>query len=599
MLCAAVEFDTRVPSLCGRAHGDAARCHPTFALAFAIFDEPSWDAISPERPLRYWRLVEISQAGSQPLTTSPLRADERIVSYLKGLNHLDDRVTGLLAPLGAGQDGIALPPSQQKVVDAIIGRWKQSGGQDRPVVQLLGPDPGSKGLIAQQTASAIGCTLWHLPVELLPTGPAEIESLSRLWQRESLLLPLALYFDAHEFEGADIAVAAVRRFIDRAGGFLFLATREPWPRLARASIAIDIRKPTAAEQRGAWETALGDADHARRLAGQFDLNLPTISQIAAQELAAGKPAAKARGKRGDERRTSSGDDVGDRLWDACRAILRPRLDALAQKIEPRAGWDDIVLPDEQLRLLQQISAQVDHRSMVHDEWGFAARTSRGLGITALFAGESGTGKTMAAEILAAELRLDLYRIDLSTVVSKYIGETERNLRRLFDAAEDAGVILFFDEADALFGKRSEVKDSHDRYANIEINYLLQRMESYRGIAILATNARAALDNAFMRRLRFLINFPYPGRAERKLIWQKIFPTEVRLAELDYDWLARLNLTGGNIQTTAINAAFLAAEAGTPVSMEHILSAARTELVKLDRPINELDFRLPRSGGAAA
>jgi SpoVK/Ycf46/Vps4 family AAA+-type ATPase len=224
--------------------------------------------------------------------------------------------------------------------------------------------------------------------------------------------------------------------------------------------------------------------------------------------------------------------------------------------------------------------------------------NRGFGISALFAGESGTGKTMAAEVIANELHLDLYRIDLSAVVNKYIGETEKNLRRLFDAAEDGGMILFFDEADALFGKRSEVKDSHDRYANIEVNYLLQRMESFRGLAILATNMKSSLDQAFMRRLRFVVNFPFPGPVERKMIWERAFPKDDQeqsvsgtpIEDLDHDHLARLNLPGGNIHNVALNAAFLAARAGTAVTMPLILDAARTEFRKLERPVNEGDFR---------
>jgi SpoVK/Ycf46/Vps4 family AAA+-type ATPase len=216
--------------------------------------------------------------------------------------------------------------------------------------------------------------------------------------------------------------------------------------------------------------------------------------------------------------------------------------------------------------------------------------NRGLGISALFAGASGTGKTMAAEVMANHLRLNLYRIDLSAVVSKYIGETEKNLRRLFDAAEDGGAILFFDEADALFGKRSEVKDSHDRYANIEINYLLQRMEAYRGLAILATNMKSALDQAFMRRLRFIVNFPFPDADDRKRIWRKVFPPETPTEGLDYDRLARLNLTGGSIHNIALNAAFLAAQGNTPVTMVLLLAAARTEMRKLARPVSEADFR---------
>ena len=227
---------------------------------------------------------------------------------------------------------------------------------------------------------------------------------------------------------------------------------------------------------------------------------------------------------------------------------------------------------------------VRRRTTVYESWGFGARNSRGLGISALFAGPSGTGKTMAAEVLARELRLDLYRIDLSSVVSKYIGETEKNLRRVFDAAEAGGAILLFDEADALFGKRSEVKDSHDRYANIEVSYLLQRMEAYRGLAILTTNMKGALDTAFLRRIRFIVQFPFPDAASRAEIWRGIFPPETPTKRLDYDKLARLNVAGGNIRNIALNAAFLAADAEEPVRMEHLLRAARGEYAKLEKPL---------------
>ena len=280
----------------------------------------------------------------------------------------------------------------------------------------------------------------------------------------------------------------------------------------------------------------------------------------------------------------------DRLWTACLARTRPQLDNLAQRLEPRAAWADIVLPPVEKNLLRQIADQVGNRTRVYNEWGFARKMNRGLGISALFAGDSGTGKTMAAEVIANELRLNLYRIDLSAVVSKYIGETEKNLRRLFDAAEDGGAILFFDEADALFGKRSEVKDSHDRYANIEINYLLQRMETYRGLAILATNVKSALDTAFVRRLRFIVDFPFPGLVERKAIWRGVFPPEAKTRGLDFDRLARLNLTGGNIHNVALNAAFLAVRSDKAVSMPLVLDAARAEFRKLGRPLSESDFR---------
>jgi SpoVK/Ycf46/Vps4 family AAA+-type ATPase len=370
------------------------------------------------------------------------------------------------------------------------------------------------------------------------------------------------------------------RFLAGANGVFFVATQDIRPGLGETSVPLDVAKPTTAEQRQAWSEALGEAaeDLPERLAGQFSLDLGTLRRVAHTALAeAAEPSA-------DDR------ELRDRLWDAALASTRPRLEGLAQRLDPRATWDDLVLPARELGLLRQIASQVRLRSRVYEDWGFAAKRNRGLGISVLFAGESGTGKTMAAEVVANELRLSLYRIDLSTVVNKYIGETEKNLRRLFDAAEDGGALLFFDEADALFGKRSEVKDSHDRYANIEINYLLQRIESYRGLAILATNLKDSLDTAFVRRLRFILDFPVHGEGERREIWKRIFPAATETEGLDFARLARLGLNGGAINNVAMNAAFLAAEAGTPVTMPHILAAARTETQKLGRPVNESDFR---------
>jgi len=235
---------------------------------------------------------------------------------------------------------------------------------------------------------------------------------------------------------------------------------------------------------------------------------------------------------------------------------------------------------------------VRHRMKVYETWGFGSRGGRGLGISALFTGESGTGKTMAAEVLASDLALDLYRIDLSAVVSKYIGETEKNLRQVFDAAEEGGVLLLFDEADALFGKRSDVKDSHDRYANIEVSYLLQRMEAFRGLAILTTNLKTSMDRAFQRRLRFTVNFPFPDAGRREAIWSRMFPAQTPTRRIDPKRLAQLNVAGGNIRNIALNAAFLAAEEGdgAPVEMAHLVRAARLEAEKIERPLSEAEIR---------
>ncbi len=260
------------------------------------------------------------------------------------------------------------------------------------------------------------------------------------------------------------------------------------------------------------------------------------------------------------------------------------LGGLAELIQPRATWADLVLPEGQLQLLGDLARQVRHRSQVYDEWGFGSRSNRGMGITALFAGESGTGKTMAAEVIAGDLGLDLYRIDLSAVVSKYIGETEKNLRTLFDAAEAGGAVLLFDEADALFSKRSDVKDSHDRYANLEVAYLLQRMEAYRGLAVLTTNLGSNVDRAFLRRLRFVIQFPFPDQELRSELWRRVFPAQTPTQGLDPAALGRLQASGGTIHAMAVSAAFAAVADGSPVRPEHVLHAAKVEYAKAERTL---------------
>jgi hypothetical protein len=568
LLCAAIEFDTRIAGLCAAAQGDSTRDHPTFALALALFDDPAWDVLSPLRPLRYWRLVEINQPGNRPLTASALRADERVVNFLKGLSYLDDRLSALLVPFDA-QTGGALPASQEEAAAQAARHLRQGAEGHAPLVQLVGADPISLQMVAERAARSLKLTPCRLPAAMLPRAAAELETLARLWHRESLLMPIALYLDTHDGGGPESPEPPLARFLSRSGGVFLMGTREVRGNLGPMVHAVQVSRPTAAEQKQVWTSVLNATpdDKVDRLSGQFDLNAPTIRRIA---RAAG--------------------DASGALWQACIENTALRMDRLAERIRPVAKWEDIVLPEAELALLRELAAQVARRAQVYDDWGFRARMNRGLGISALFAGDSGTGKTMAAEVIANALNLRLYRIDLSAVVSKYIGETEKNLRQLFDAAEGGGAILFFDEADALFGKRSEVKDSHDRYANIETSYLLQRVESFRGLAILSTNMRGALDAAFLRRLRFVVTFPYPGPAQRREIWMRAWPEGVPREALDYDRLARLNLSGGNIATVAVNAAFMAAETGERVTMPLVLAAARVEYEKLERPINEADFR---------
>ena len=430
-----------------------------------------------------------------------------------------------------------------------------------------------------------------MPADLAPAGAAELDSFVRLWEREVMLGGFGLLVLEFDDDSPDAGAIneetrsrgrAAIRLAERLNAIVIISSRERRRLGHRASVVFDLRASHPNEQRAAWATALGDglgpADEAAldSLTAQFNLGLPAINSIAARA----RPQAAV-----------AGQAVSAVAWDLCRLHLRARMEGLAQWIETTAAWDELVLPQAQLRQLRQIAAQLRisaDRCMTAG--ASPPRGRRGLGISALFAGPSGTGKTMAAEVLASELRLDLYRIDLASVVSKYIGETEKNLRRVFDAAEDSGAILLFDEADALFGKRSEVKDSHDRYANIEVSYLLQRMEAYRGLAILTTNhaqrARPGVPAPPPLRRASSRSPTPPQRAE---IWRRIFPAATPTEGLDLDALAKLNVAGGNIRNIALNAAFLAADAGEPVRMGHLLAAARMEYEKLERTLPESEI----------
>ena len=411
----------------------------------------------------------------------------------------------------------------------------------------------------------------------MPAAASDADALVTLWDREAALLDGALLVEVGD---ASTVTPGVRRFLEQATGLVLVALREPLA-LDRDDLRQRIDKPDGGDQRRLWQRLLDDSD----AAAQQLADAGTGFRLSARDVR--RVAARLRNGAGDP---VDAIDAIDAQRRHCRELACRRLDGLAQRLAPSFGWHDLVLPPPQMQTLRQIASHVRHRATVYERWGFAAQSARGLGLAVLFAGDSGTGKTMAAEVLARELGLELFRIDLASVVSKYIGETEKNLARIFDAAEDGGAILLFDEADALFGRRSEVKDSHDRYANIEVSYLLQRMEAYRGLAILTTNQKAALDGAFQRRLRMVVNFPFPDAAERREIWCRVFPAATPTVGLDLDKLAKLHMSGGQIRNIAVNAAFHAAEAGEPVGMAHLLRAAHTEAAKRERPIADAEIR---------
>ena len=565
LLCAGVELDSGFSQVVATKQGNE---HPTFSLALAALPEGHWSALSPAAPLRRWHLIDTGAGDS--LTTSPLHIDERVLHFLTGVSYLDKRLEGILVPLSLEVD---LPPSQQAITQQIVAAWSAPArAGPLAVIFLCGERQGSQQAIAAYACRELSAAAYRLNGREIPSNTADREFLARLWEREAALDGTILLLDLHDLEANELRLAAA--FLESLSCAVLVAAREALPLLGRPSMLLDVTQPNQAEQRRLWQAALGPQaaelnGSLEALSAQFNLGASDISAVVAEaKMAPGSPTA---------------------LWDACRRLARPRLDDLAQRIESTVNWDDLVLPEIQRQTLLDIAAQVRQRTRVYEDWGMAARNLRNLGISALFAGPSGTGKTLAAEVLANELRLDLYRIDLSSVVSKYIGETEKNLRRVFDSAEYGGAILLFDEADALFGKRSEVKDSHDRYANVEVSYLLQRMEAYRGLAILTTNMKSAIDTAFLRRIRFVVSFPFPDTTQRAEIWLRMFPPQVPTESLDRAKLARLNLAGGNIRNIALNAAFIAADAGEPVQMKHLLRAARSEYAKLEKTLSEAEI----------
>ncbi len=564
LLCAGAELDGRFADTCATIHRDPKRTAPTFGLALAVLPAAHWSALTPDRPLRYWRMIE--PLPGESLAGSALRIDERILHFLAGVITL------------------AAPPPR-------VPAWL-TDGIDRAVyalragerVLLTGRSAVDRESAAVAALIAVGCTPFRLRAADLPTAPLERETLSRHWNREAALSAGGLHIQVETVDASSDAARLLPVHVTRMVGAIVLDAEENAAVDGIPGVRVGLAPPTIAERRRAWQDSLGPdapgvAGMLNAIADQFRIDTTAIHSAAVAL------------RRVTE--TADGAVLEREAWRICREHARRSMEQLARRIEPRATWDDLVLPEGRIAVLRQIAVHLRQRATVLEEWGFAAKYARGLGLSALFSGASGTGKTMAAEVLAHTLGLDLFQIDLASLVSKYIGETEKNLKRVFDAAEDSGAILLFDEADALFGKRTEVKDSHDRYANLEVSYLLQRMEAYRGLAILTTNMRQAIDTAFLRRIRFMVDFPFPDAEHRARIWRGVFPAGTPISDFDPDRLAHLNITGGIIRNIAMQAAFLAADQGGQVRMSHLLDAARTEYAKLERPMGSMEREIWR------
>ncbi|MBW4457834.1 MAG: ATP-binding protein [Nostoc indistinguendum CM1-VF10] len=579
LLCAGRELERSWSSLLSEAQGNNQQDYPTFSLALEVLAQPDWSALMPDAPIRRWRLIEIEPGNS--LTTSPLRIDQRILHHLMGVQHLDERLTDIGVPVPIADD---LVSSHQQVVQQLADIWLQALNETEilPILQLCGAEVRSKLAIASVTCTLLGLNLYAVSAQALPTETNQLNLVKCLCEREWMLSDRVLLLDCDELETTEASrESVIVRFIESINCPLIITSRNRRRQRQRPLITFDVHQPTSEEQQLIWQNALADMapsfqGQLEALVSHFSLS-PTDIQTACLKV---KSLVKKIEQQSD---TQTEQDIALKfphlyLWDICRNQARPHLDELAQRIEPSSIWNDLVLPEQQKQILHEIVAHVTQRSKVYNSWGFGSKNSRGMGLSALFYGASGTGKTTASKLLAKELRLDLYRIDLSLIISKYIGETEKNLRRVFDAAKSGGVILLFDEADALFSKCLEVKDSYDRYANLEVSYLLQQIESYRGLSILTTNLNA-INKAFLRRLSFVVQFPLPNVQQRAEIWQRVIPNQTPTQGLDFDKLAQLELTGGSICSIALNAAFIAANADESLSMKHILQASKNESMK--------------------
>lgn len=575
LCCAGQAIDLEFPSLFAIAHNNTEFNYPTFQLACQCFPDPHWNALTKNRPLRYWQLIH--SANGLELPRACLQIDEAILHYLMGEPYSDPILSDTILPLPSSLETVSLQPSYQKIVEQAATVFGASRGT---LVQLCGTLRESQQAIAAQISASLQLPLYCLSSAAIPRDRAELQNLVRRWQRWFALAPalLLVEMDSSISTAEGDRLSLINAFLQAANVPILLATDRRLHLSHPAAVTFDVMGLEYREQLELWQTAWPGSDrndNLEQLAAQFRLSAAMIQTASATA-------------RSDS--VLSPEERETRLWNFCRLQARPQLEGLAQRIDVRAAWDDLVLPERETGILQQILAQVRQQAKVYQNWGFAGKNQRGLGLTVLFAGASGTGKTTAAEVLAHELQLDLFRIDLSATMSKYIGETEKNLRRIFDAAEIGGGILLFDEADALFGKRTQVKDSHDRHANIEVSYLLQRMEAYQGLAILTSNLKDDLDRAFLRRLRFVVNFPYPKAPQRSQIWLRAFPRQTPTEGLNFALLGQLDITGGNIKSIALNAAFLAADTDEPVMMKHILAATKTEYLKLGRSLTRMEIQ---------
>jgi ATP-dependent 26S proteasome regulatory subunit len=531
-----------------------------------------------------------SPSGSSGLAQF-LRLDPRIVGYLLGDNGIDGRLADAVTfvrPFSSTDHVFVDGAIKARLLNFVPAYFSEdNAGPRKLILHFHGPYGAGKQELARAVCGQLGCPLVRADAESLLACETTGEELLPLAFREGLLLQAALYLSnadilVKEDDKTKVFMKRLVRLIGEYGWLTFLAGEKPWVHKGLFGDvlfhSVELSVPDVPVRSAAWQTGLAVFGEeignlwASRLADQFQLTPGRIKDAIGY-------AVRQQAMNGVRRNVTLSD-----LYTACRNQSNQKLEEMAQKGKAGYSWDDLVLPDDRLGQLKEMCNQLKHRYRVFGEWGFGAKLSHGKGLSVLFSGPPGTGKTMAAQVIAHDLQLDLYKIDLSGIVSKYIGETEKNLAGVFREAETSNAILFFDEADALFGKRTEVTDAHDRYANIETSYLLQKMEEYEGMVILATNLRTNMDEAFTRRIRFIVEFPFPDEASRLKIWKTHFPGAAPLSdEIDFEFLSRqFQIAGGSIKNIVLNAAFLAAENGGVIGMDHILHGVKREFEKIGK-----------------
>jgi hypothetical protein len=603
LLCFAGESDLRYERIFAYLQDDITKKHPSVNLLMSVacssFEEQvrARGRLAAGAPLMRFGFVILTEEPSRlssTLLSKSLRVDERIMEFLLESDALDPRVTSFahLLPAKKSLDELILPTElKARLVGAAADR---RSGQGPTFLYFKGSYGRGRKAAAEALCQSHGTELLHVDVEtMLGSQGIGVEALLMPAVREVLLRDGSLYvagFDLLLLEDKAAVRKRVLQALRDCPRLVFLAGEEGWePREEleeQEFLAMEFPRPDFPARVELWRQELGRGNDSSELdAGDLANKF---------KFTGGQIRDAVRTWRRTERWKSLGGEQVNAadLYEACRLHSSMKLSALGRKIKPHHRWGDLVLPKDRSLQLREICNSMKYRSVVFDQWGFDRKLSLGKGLNMLFAGPSGTGKTMAAEIMAGELGLDVYKIDLSTIVSKYIGETEKNLARIFSEAETSNAILFFDEADALFGKRSEVRDSHDRYANVEINYLLQKMEEHEGVVILATNFRKNMDDAFVRRLHFAVEFPLPSEAERRVIWERIWPKETpQSPDLDFDFMARrFEMPGGNIRNVAMAAAFLAASDGDVVKMSHLLHGTRREYQKMGKVVTQSEFQ---------